>query len=65
MEWASPQRPVPVPTPLPLQANLIQVDLNMQADGRAIVHVILCRHLQGQAPGLSGSSKSTKHVSHC
>lgn len=51
--------------PLPLQANLTQVDLNTQTDGRAIIHVILCRHLQGQAPGLPGSSKSPEHVSHC
>lgn len=48
----------------PPKTDLTQVDLHSESDGGAIVHVVLCRHLQGQAPGLPGSSKGPKHVPH-
>lgn len=54
-----------VPSPLPSHTNLTQVYLNMQTDRGAVIHVVLCRYLEGQAPGLPGSSESPKHVSNC
>lgn len=48
----------------PPKTDLTHVDLHSESDGRTVVHVVLCRHLQGQAPGLPGGSKGPKHVSH-
>lgn len=60
---ATPRMPQEAPPPAP-QPDLTQVDLHAESDRGAVVHVVLCRHLQGQAPGLPGGPEGPKHVSH-
>lgn len=38
--------------------------MHAESDGRTIIHVVLCRHLQRQAPSLPGGPKGPKHIPH-
>lgn len=54
----------PMPCALLPPPDLAQVDLHAEPDGGTVVHVVLRRHLQGQASGLPGASKGPQHVPH-